>query len=126
MKPFHFLIENKKPGRFWLDIALIVLGIIGIFIGKYIVSVLLMFVASLGLITNKKKVVSISDYGVDYPFYRSKRFAWNDISNVILKDGMLTIDLADNRILQNTILNEVDEPGFNEYCKRQINVHSHS
>ena len=125
MKSYHFLIGNRKRGRFWLDIALIALGITGLFIGRYFVSVLLLLVATLGLATNKKKVVSVSDKGVIYPFYRSKQFSWSEISNVILKDGMLTIDLADNRIIQNTVFNaDINEPAFNEFCKLQLDIHS--
>lgn len=53
-----------------------------------------------------------------------KRFRWNDLTNVILKDGLLTIDFRNNRIFQREIdagEHEAGEEEFNAWCRQQLN-----
>ncbi|HLK30608.1 MAG TPA: hypothetical protein VKT28_18650 [Puia sp.] len=53
-----------------------------------------------------------------------KRFHWNDLNNVILKDGLLTLDFKNNRLFQKETLDDdepdADEDEFNDYCKAQF------
>jgi len=50
-----------------------------------------------------------------------KKYTWKQLSQVMLKDNILTIDFKDNRILQVAIENnDIAEPGFNEYAREQI------
>ena len=49
---------------------------------------------------------------------------WKDISNVVLKDGILTIDLKNNKLIQSVISKEsadINEREFNLFCKEQLN-----
>ncbi len=54
-----------------------------------------------------------------------KKFSWSDFNNVILKDGMLTLDFKNNKLFQKEGLDDddtdADEDEFNEYCKAQLN-----
>ena len=53
----------------------------------------------------------------------TKKYSWNEVSNVVLKFGMLTIDFKNNRIVQGEVNNDVTlqlENEFNEYCKKNI------
>jgi len=55
--------------------------------------------------------------------FPKKRHAWNDINNVILKDGLLTIDFKNNQLIQKEVDAEVTEQverEFNEFAKEQI------
>ena len=53
-----------------------------------------------------------------------KRYHWNQFNNIVLKDGLLTLDFTNNRILQREVEDdddpEADEDEFNEYCRRQL------
>jgi hypothetical protein len=53
-----------------------------------------------------------------------KRYQWSQFTNIILKDGLLTLDFTSNRILQREIEDdddsEADEDEFNEYCRQQL------
>lgn len=54
---------------------------------------------------------------------------WNFISNIILKDGLLTIDYKNNKIFQKEIADEVSpelEKEFNEFCRLQLRSHGSS
>ena len=50
----------------------------------------------------------------------SPSYHWNEFSNIILKDGLLTLDFKNNKLLQVTIDETkmaVDENEFNEFCR---------
>jgi hypothetical protein len=52
-----------------------------------------------------------------------KRYAWSDISNVLLKDGLLTVDFQNNKLFQKLVddgENEATEEEFNEWCNRHL------
>jgi hypothetical protein len=54
----------------------------------------------------------------------NKKFSWSSLQSVILKDGVLTLDFTNNRILQKEVLNDNDpdapEDEFNEYCRCKL------
>lgn len=50
-----------------------------------------------------------------------KKYEWNELNNVILKDNLLTIDFKNNRIVQAEIMNQdINEDEFNAFTKRQL------
>jgi hypothetical protein len=50
-----------------------------------------------------------------------RQYKWAVFSNIILKDGLLTLDFANNRLFQKEVGNgETDESAFNEYCRSQL------
>jgi len=63
------------------------------------------------------------DYIIFNNLFR-KKVPWNEIENVMLKDGLLTIDFKNNRILQREIdsgESEASEQEFNDWVKMRIN-----
>jgi hypothetical protein len=57
-----------------------------------------------------------------------KKILWQDVSQVILKDNLLTIDFHSNRIWQKEVIDEEDpdagEDEFNLFCQDQITLHA--
>jgi len=53
-----------------------------------------------------------------------RRYQWTEFNNIVLKDGLLTLDFANNRILQREIEDdeedEADEDEFNAWCRQQL------
>ncbi|MBA4197347.1 MAG: hypothetical protein C0459_07310 [Chitinophaga sp.] len=52
-----------------------------------------------------------------------KRYGWDDVNNVIMKDGILTIDFKNNKLFQREINEEVGrdiEKEFNAFCAKQL------
>lgn len=75
-------------------------------------------------LATKIPVVNISKGNIYYPSLFRKKIGWDSLNNVILKDGLLTIDFKNNKIIQQLIDEEktkVDEKEFNEFCRRQLN-----
>ena len=55
--------------------------------------------------------------------FPSKNYTWNEVINVILKDGILTVDLKNNRIIQRETEDSVSvdiEKEFNEFCSKHL------
>ncbi|HMH21577.1 MAG TPA: hypothetical protein VK563_07370 [Puia sp.] len=53
-----------------------------------------------------------------------RRFDWSFFSNVILKDGLLTLDFKNNRLFQKEVMDDeesdADEDEFNDYCRERL------
>lgn len=58
-----------------------------------------------------------------------RKFYWNQFKNVVLKDGMLTLDFKNNNLFQKLTIDEdgdADEEEFNEYCRKRLIVSDQS
>ena len=55
-----------------------------------------------------------------------RKYDWSAFSNVVLRDGLLTMDFKNNRLLQKEILDDdededdAEEKEFNDYCQARL------
>lgn len=66
---------------------------------------------------------AFDDDNIVYNSFPQKSYPWNEIQNVVLKDGILTIDFKNNKIVQRAVNDEVSkqvETEFNDYCKTRL------
>ena len=73
---------------------------------------------------SQKPIVSITEEQISYPAFPKKQISWKDLNNVILKDGLLSIDLKNNKLIQQLVdetQTRIDEKEFNEFCIQQLN-----
>lgn len=86
-----------------------ILNLIFIFSGEYL---------------SKKIKILVDQSGILIQSYPKKIFEWKDADNMLIKDGLLTIDLLNNKLFQlpveHTSINEND---FNAFCAEQIQQH---
>jgi hypothetical protein len=75
-------------------------------------------------------LIIISDDGILIQSLRQSRYEWTAFSNIVLKDGLLTLDYRNNKILQvepdwlQTIMDKEYtelEKEFNDFCRQQLN-----
>ena len=81
------------------------------------------FVAIFYVISLRKLIVHINPDQIIYPSFPKKIIDWNEISNIILKDDLLTIDFKNNKIIQQLTENTerpVNEKEFNDFCKSHL------
>ena len=72
----------------------------------------------------QKPIVSINERQVIYPSFPKKKINWQELSNLMIKDGLLTIDFKNNKIIQQQIADSsltIDEKEFNDFCLQQLN-----
>jgi hypothetical protein len=55
--------------------------------------------------------------------FPKQRFPWSSLNNVILKDGIITVDFKTNKLIQKEIQSgstEQDEKEFNDFCQMRL------
>lgn len=55
--------------------------------------------------------------------FPKKTYRWEELANVILKDGILTVDFRNNKLIQKEIESQAtaaDERDFNEFCQSKL------
>ena len=55
--------------------------------------------------------------------FTRKSFSWNEMNNVVLKDGILTVDFKNNKLIQREVNDAVSkevEAAFNNFCQKQL------
>lgn len=56
-----------------------------------------------------------------------KHYEWSEFKNLLIKDGLITLDFKSNKLIQKEIDGEVSadiEKEFNEFCREQLEVGS--
>jgi hypothetical protein len=85
----------------------------------------MMLVVLVMLVLEKKQKQTldliIDEEKITYPSFPMKIFTWSEITNVILKDDLLTIDLCNNKLIQ-VFIKETGaaENTINEFCRAQL------
>lgn len=100
---------------------LIILG--WIVIGRFWFAGINVLFDILSTISTRKFTVIFSQANVVYPSFPTKTIPWHKLNNVILKDGLLTIDFKSNKIIQQYVdesKTNVNEKEFNEFCRQQL------
>jgi len=86
------------------------------------VSILLMLFFILDILSQRKLLLTVSENSIEYPSLPRRQIDWNELINLVLKDGLITIDFKNNKIIQQTILNSgIGEQEFNDFCRKQLN-----
>jgi hypothetical protein len=125
MKEYHFLLKNEKRKLYdRFAIFLTILVVAATFFNGWFgigMAIILLFY----FLTRRKLRVDFNDHSISFPSFPRRSIHWNKLNNVMVKDGLLTIDFKDNRIIQQTIEENqsVNEQEFNEFCKRQLTIH---
>ncbi len=109
--------KYKKPYLLWIFLILIIGWIL---IGKYYLAVIPCIFAVLNRIASRKLTVIVSKDAIQYPSFPKKIIPWSNLNNIVLKDGLLTIDMKFNKFIQQAIDEtgySISEREFNEFCK---------
>jgi hypothetical protein len=100
------------PGKNLLMIAVTVLYVIPLFLERQI---------------KFPQEIGFDEEGITINTFSKTHYPWNVIDNVVLKDGLLTIDYKNNKLFQKEIEEEVPpvlESEFNEFCRSKLAAHS--
>jgi hypothetical protein len=91
--------------------------------GYWWAALITLLLAALYLSAQRVPVVRVDNTNIIYPSFPQRSFVWTDLNNMILKDGLLTIDLKNNKLIQQTVdekITTVNEQNFNEFCRQQL------
>jgi membrane-bound ClpP family serine protease len=89
----------------------------------YIFAMLQLLFMLLEWYSRQKRMIIVSSGKISTRFLFKKTIEWSELTNVILKDGFLTIDFKNNKLLQAEIdgeSGEIDETLFNRFCLENL------
>lgn len=67
--------------------------------------------------------IGVDDSGITFNTLPQKEYEWKEINNLLLKEGILTVDYKNNRLFQQEVESEVSpylEREFNQYCREKL------
>lgn len=104
---------------------LLIIGAVLLFIAIHSLTALLLFLVAgiLPALFYKAPEVITGDESVTLKrMIGSSTYPWNDFSNIILKDNLLTLDFKNNKVLQLELEENtaIDENAFNDFCAGKI------
>jgi hypothetical protein len=82
--------------------------------------------AAAGLLERQVKFpqeIGFSEKEIAFNSFPKKKLQWNEVSNAVIKDGLITIDQKNNKLFQKEIDSGVSpavEKEFNEFCRRHL------
>jgi hypothetical protein len=79
-----------------------------------------LIISTFCILLYQKRSVYINPFIIEYKARPYKRYKWDELSNVVLKDNILTLDFKNNKLLQSEINTTVDETAFNVFAKEQL------
>jgi hypothetical protein len=113
---------SKKKSAGWtihfLGIALV--NIAWILTGYFWLALIMTALSYLAENSARHKTFFISEQQIKISNFFFKTYQWIDLQNVVLKDGLLTLDFKTNKLLQVNISSEINpqqEQEFNEFCQ---------
>ena len=122
---YLFYKKGRESNIFQIVFSFYLASILWMFTGFYLMGFLLFTFALAGSIALRKLNVEFDKRLISYPSFPRKKIEWNEVSNLILKDNILTIDLKNNKLLQHAINEnenkELDETAFNTFIQQQLN-----
>ncbi len=118
------LYAKGKYGKTETSIIFIILMTTWITTGYWWVAVINFIFEIFQMIALRALIVKIKSEIILYPSFPQQQIQWKELSNLVLKDGLLTIDFKNDKIIQQYVEENsltVDEKEFNEFCRLQLN-----
>ena len=120
-------VDKRKKKKISFTTILVCAGIgLNIFTATEYVGSLLILSGIVEKYLSKNKEIGFSEAGIVISGLFPKKYNWSDLSNVIIKDDLLTIDFKNNKVLQHYTDDEEDDEyevesdEFNAYCGERL------
>lgn len=127
--PFlYWKLASQKQLAISITVALL-LSVIFLFSSGFpMLGVAVAFISLLYFISTRKLQVVVTSQEIRYPSFPVRVVHWSEINNMILKDGLLTIDFNNNKLAHLIVadsFSKVEEKEFNEFCQVQLKAVAH-
>ncbi|MFS8083339.1 MAG: hypothetical protein ACMG51_07800 [Ginsengibacter sp.] len=115
-------IRKGKQSFFFNEFIFFILGICWINLENYYAVAINFVIGILFYLAVQKLSIFFSAKGVIINFFPKKQYSWDQLSNVVLKDGLLTLDFKNNKLFQVEIEDElaINEREFNLFAGSEI------
>ena len=117
---FHVMTKRNLLKKFQPGAAFFFLVVVWIFAEEVLPALLnAMFIVAV-IFLNRRIKIAVNHDGIFVNTIPSKSWPWNSLSNVVMKDGLLTIDFKNNKLIQWQIEEYTDEYAFNQFCENNV------
>lgn len=121
----YILILNKKNNHTKKSvlIASISIALYMTFTGYWWIGLIFLALFLLYRVSERELKIIIQHDFIVYPSFPKKKINWSELNNIIVKDGLLTIDLKNNKLIQQNIdeiKTSINEKEFNDFCSQQL------
>lgn len=123
---FVFITSGNVKRSGWIDkrtaigtlltLAIVIWVVFDLYVFAALNAVLCFFY----YISTRRFEIVVSSKNIIYPSFPSRLIEWKELHNIIIKDGILTIDFKNNKLLQAELEEPFNEKKFNEFCKEQL------
>ena len=108
---YRIIQTRKQRVRFFLD-EWVFFALMLLWIENYLFAILnLIFMLQYTAAT--QPIIFVFAEHIKQKNFPWKKYQWNEFSNIVLKDNILTMDFMNNKVMQGEIANEVNEKEFN-------------
>ena len=115
---------NKKRIAFYrLALFAAALGWFAEPVSNYWLAALYVIAALLERQVKFAQELGVDENGITFTTLLQKEYEWKEINNLLLKEGILTVDYKNNKLFQQEIESEVNpslEKEFNQYCRAKL------
>ena len=121
----YTILRKRMKGQAFFRLGLLVAAA-GWFIGPQKNIMMGILYAIAGLLEKQVKFpkeIGFSQNEISFNTFPKKVLQWDEINNALIKDGLITIDLKNNKLFQKEIEGFVTadiEREFNDFCKQHI------
>lgn len=116
-----FFAQSSIAGYIWLAIGWMTLE-------NYWMLLAVIVFAIINSMLKERFEIKFFDNLITINTFPLKEIKWFELNNVMLKDGLLTIDFRNDKIIQSEIFYQEsdmdDEVSFNTFCTTQLKTHS--
>jgi len=120
---WSFKFRKKNPGSRMPFFFLLINAVCWFTLQRWLAGILMLVFAVMEYYINRHLEIIIDDGSIRYPSFPPKIFHWKDVEQIIMKDGILTIDMKDNRLFQFSLPSEsmagINVDRFNEFCRER-------
>lgn len=94
--------------------------------GYWWAAIAMLVLAWLYSLAMRPLVVHVTHERIDYPSLPRRRIGWQELNNLVLRDGILTVDFRNNRLAQLNVAENADskpvwdEETFNQFCRSRL------
>ena len=118
---YRFYISQKNKQGFFFDEWIYFLLMI-----LWVNDSILLAITNLALfllytISTQKIIYNFDSSLIKQKNFPWKKYQWNELNNVLLKDDLLTIDFKNNRVIQMEIMSrDINDEEFNAFVRSQL------
>ena len=117
---YRFYISRKNNHDFYFDEWIFFLLMI-LWVDNYLIAFLSMIFFLLYTITLQRIIYHFDTSRIIQKNFPWKKYNWDELSNVILKDNLLTMDFKNNKLMQAEIAStDIDQSLFNAFAQEQL------